>query len=402
MHAGTCASIARAPSVRPTLELADIVRAHGTAYRHAHALTPEQSAVLGDIVRCRTALLGGHIYVCPCGYHGDPAYNSCRNRHCPKCQGAAARKWVEARVERVLPTHYFHVVFTLPSELRELAMRNRPIAFNLLFSAASATLLELAEDPKRLGARLGITMMLHTWARDLAFHPHVHAIVTGGGLSLDGEKWLALRDEYIFPVEVMAALFRGKFLAGLAKAHAKGELDLGPGPIDPEGFDRLLTRLYAKKWHLYAKRPFGGPEQVIKYLGRYTHRVGISNSRLESMDDQGRVTFRTKNGKKVSLTADAFLGRFVQHVLPKRFVKIRHYGLHSPTGVQQHLATARALLVAAHAKAPSTQPTTTLSDAQAALVVERPQKTCPLCGRVGLVRVELRATLSLAAPRGPP
>ena len=249
MHAGTCTSLVRAPSVRPALELADIVREHGATYRKAHALTPEQSAVLGDIVRCRTALLGGHVDTCPCGYRGEPAYNSCRNRHCPKCQGAAARKWVEARVERVLPTHYFHVVFTLPSELRELAMRNRRIVFNLLFSAASATLLELGEDPKRLGARLGITMVLHTWARDLAFHPHVHAIVTGGGLAgagTESESWLALRDEYIFPVEVMAALFRGKFLAGLSKAHAKGDLDLGPEPIDPEGFDRLLTRLHAK------------------------------------------------------------------------------------------------------------------------------------------------------------
>jgi len=401
MHAATCAPLVRAPSVRPALELADIVRAHGAAYRLAHALTPEQSGVLGDIVRCRTAVLGGHVEVCACGYKSDPAYNSCRNRHCPKCQGAAARKWVEARVERVLPTHYFHVVFTLPAELRELAMCNRRLVFDLLLSAAAATLLDLGKDPERLGARLGLTMVLHTWARDLCFHPHVHAIVTGGGLSLDGERWLALRDDYIFPVEVMGALFRGKFLAGLSRAHARGKLDLGPEPIDPEGFDQLRSRLYAKRWHLYAKRPFGGPEQVIKYLGRYTHRVGISNSRLESMDDGARVTFRTKNGQKVTLAAQAFLGRFLQHVLPKGFVKIRHYGLHAPASVDSHLATARALLAATR-PTPLLPTPTTSSDAETASVAEPAPNKCPSCGKVGLVRVALPTTLSIAPTRGPP
>ena len=369
MHSGARAVAPRAPA-RPTLELADIVRAHEADYRSTHAVTPEQSKVLRDIVRCRTPALGGHVEVCACGYKSDPSYNSCRNRHCPKCQSSAAYKWIEARTERVLPTHYFHVVFTLPAELRDLAMRNRRLVFNLIFSCASATLLELGEDPGRLGARLGVTMVLHTWARDLAFHPHVHAIVTGGGLALSGDtRWLPLRDEYFFPVEVMGALFRGKLLAALSAAHARNELDLGTEPVDPEGFERLHRRLYAKKWNVYAKRPFGGPEQVIKYLGRYTHRVGISNSRLVSMDERG-VTFRTKNGQTVTLDAAAFLERFLQHVLPGRFVKIRHYGLLAPAHVHGGLDVARALL----AEKAGDSPTTTSSQDP------MPAKLCPACG----------------------
>ena len=381
---------------RPSLELGDIVRMHGKAYRLAHLLSQAQSAVLIDIEQCRTAVLGGHVDICDeCGYKSDPSYNSCRNRHCPKCQGSAATKWVLARTERLLPTHYFHVVFTLPAELRGLAMRNRTLVFNLIFSAASATLLELGKDPKRLGACLGFTMVLHTWARDLSFHPHVHAIVSGGGLSLDGERWVTLPEQYLFPVEVMGALFRGKFLAGLSKAHAEGALDLGCDPVDPEAFPRLLKRLYSMNWNTYAKRPFGGPEQVIKYLGRYTHRVGISNHRLESMDSAGNVTYRTKCGQKVTLTADTFLGRFLQHVLPDRFVKIRHYGLLAPANVGTKLVRARALL-SALAPTPSAP-----SPAPASDPVESLATLCPKCG--ALMRPEpIMPTSTVCRPRGPP
>lgn len=394
MHAETCAVAPRA-SARPALELADILRVYEADYRATHAVTHEQNRVLRDVLRCRTPALGGHVEVCAgCGYNSEPAYNSCRNRHCPKCQSSAAYKWIEARTERVLPTHYFHVVFTLPAELRDLAMRNRRIVFDLIFAGASATLLELGADPKRLGARLGVTMMLHTWARDLAFHPHVHAIVTGGGLALHGEpRWLALHDDFLFPVEIMRALFRGKFLAALAAAHARGELDLGQQPVDPEGFDRLMSQLYDKTWHVYAKRPFGGPEHVIKYLGRYTHRVGIANSRLASMDDRG-VTFRTKNGKSVTLAGTAFLDRFLQHVLPKRFVKIRHYGMLAPAHVREDLDVARALLAGKAGDSP--KPTTTAQDAT-------PTRVCPVCGLPGLRRELLPPS---ARPpqrqRGPP
>lgn len=397
-----CTTAVHAPP-RPSLELADIVRAHGKAYRAAHVLTSAQSAVLRDIERCRTAVLGGHVLVCQdCGHRGDPSYNSCRNRHCPKCQSAAAFKWVEARTERVLPTHYFHVVFTLPAELRGLAMRNRRLVFDLLFAAASATLLEFAKDPQRLGGRLGMTMVLHTWARDLSFHPHIHVIVTGGGLSPDGERWVALPENYLFPLEPLRALFRGKFLAGLSEAHAQGKLDLGEEPVDPQGFDRLRSKLYAMSWHLYAKRPFGGPEQVIKYLGRYTHRVGISNSRLETMSETGQVTFRTKNGDKVTLAAEVFLGRFLQHVLPERFVKIRHYGLLAPANVNTKLVAARALLEAtAQVRSVSNIPSGP-SDADTASPGVLPTKACPACGSQRLRREPIPKATTETQTRRPP
>ncbi len=308
-------------------------------------------------------------------------------------------------MERLLPTHYFHVVFTLPAELRGVAMRNRRLVFDLIFAAASATLLDLGKDPKRLGARLGITMVLHTWARDLSFHPHVHAIVTGGGLSLDDARWASLRDEYIFPVEVMGALFRGKFLAGLAAAHARGKLDLGSQhgdePVDPEAFDRLRKRLYAKSWHVYAKRPFGGPEQVIKYLGRYTHRVGISNARLAAMDDAGRVTFRTKNGAEVTLDAQVLVGRFLQHVLPDGFVKIRHYGILAPGNVGTRLVKASALLAAEAATGPVSTGAP-LAEGHVVSVVEEMANACPGCGALELRRTAIPNASPHALERGPP
>jgi hypothetical protein len=242
MHA-PCAPPRALP--HPALELADIVRSHGAAYRQKHVLSTEQRAVLHAIEQCRTAALGGYVDVCTaCGY-SEQAYNSCRNRHCPKCQSLAQARWIEGRMQRILPTHSFHVVFTLPSELRELVAQNRRELFDILFATASATLLELGRDPKRLGAELGVTMVLHTWARDLQFHPHVHAIVTGGGLSLDGAQWVGARHNYLFPGEVMGTLFRGKFLAALDATIARGELTLpGGAAADPLAWDRLRDRLY--------------------------------------------------------------------------------------------------------------------------------------------------------------
>ncbi len=339
-HPGACHS-----TKRPVVELADIVRVHAAALGQSYALSPHQHAVLRAIALCRTAALGGHLDVCPqCGW-SQPAYNSCRNRHCPKCQNLAQARWTEARVEQTLPTHHFHVVFTLPAELRPLAQRNPKLVYNMLFACASQTLLELGRDPEQLGAQLGITMVLHTWCRKLNLHPHVHCIVTGGGLSGDEQRWIPTKPDFLFPVEVMGALFRGKFLAALGSANDSGKLTLGPKdePQDPEAFDRLVDRLYHKPWVVYCKRPMAGAEQVVRYLGRYTHRVAISNARLVAMDERG-VTFRTKNGKAVVLEPVEFLRRFLLHVLPSGFTKIRHYGLMASGKAKLKREVARTLL----------------------------------------------------------
>jgi hypothetical protein len=333
-------------SGRPDLEIADVVRAFGEAFSSAHALSPDQHAVLHAIRRCRTAALGGHVEQCNACDYEKVSYNSCRNRHCPKCQSLAQARWIERRMQRVLPTHAFHVVFTLPSQLHAIVMANRDRMFDLLFAAAAQSLLELARDPTRLGAELGITSVLHTWTRELRFHPHVHSIVTGGGLSPDGERWIGTRPHFLFPVRVIAALFRGKFLAGLREAHQRGELLLiGPAAdlADLTRFERLCSKLHKKRWVVYAKPPFGGPEQVFRYLGRYTHRVGISNRRLVSLDERG-VTFRTHGDRTVIVSPCEFLRRFVLHVLPKGFVKIRHHGLMAASHVPTRLAAARRLL----------------------------------------------------------
>jgi Putative transposase/Transposase zinc-binding domain len=306
-------------TLRPAVEVADVFRRFGEAYRKTHLLSREQSKVMRDIEECRTDARGGHLDdVCDsCGYR-RPSYNSCRNRHCPKCQSLAQAIWLEQRKERLLPTHYFHVVFTLCSELRPLALVNPELIFNLIFAAASETLLCLGSDAKWLGATLGLTAVLHTWTRDLRFHPHLHVIVTGGGLALDLRTWIKLKNgRYLFPVEVLSDLFRGKFLDKVDDAYKQGALRLhGPAAhlADPAAWARLRDKLYRKKWVVYAKRPFGGVEQVFSYLGRYTHRVGISNQRIEHIDENG-VRFRTKNGNKVTLPPDEFIGRFLLHVL---------------------------------------------------------------------------------------
>jgi predicted Zn-ribbon and HTH transcriptional regulator len=373
--------------VRPCsgLELADLVRLHGKTLAGRCVLSPEQHATLRDIERCRTAVLGGHLDVCTeCGYE-KPSYNSCRNRHCPKCQALAQARWIETRVERILPVHYFHVVFTLPSELRAVAKRFREKVFDLLFASASQTLLELGNDPERLGAELGVTMVLHTWTRDLRFHPHVHAIVTGGGLSEEGSRWVPSDETFLFPVQVMGALFRGKMIAALERAHERRELDLHS--VD-------IPALYETRWVVYAKRPFGGPEQVIRYLGRYTHRVGISNTRLVSMDDRN-VTFRTKTGV-VTLEGVAFLARFLQHVLPPRFVKIRHYGLHSASHAKTRLVVAKDLLAPTpcHDSVPSLTDPLYLIQTLTGVDV----RLCPACHKPSLVRTALPEEQSRAPP----
>ena len=328
---------------RARYDLGEIFRAHIDAFRDRYSLSPEQAGVVRAICACRTAQLGGHLDVClDCGYE-RPAYNSCRNRHCPKCQALDQHRWLERRLERILPVAYFHVVFTLPGELAAIGLRNRRLVYELLLRAAASTLLTLGKDPQRLGALLGITMVLHTWTRDLRFHPHVHAIVTGGGLSTDDQRWLSTGSKYLFPVKLLSNLYRGKFLHHLDRAHRDGKLDLPAELAEDRAFDRLLGKLYAKDWIVYAKRPFAGPQQVFSYLGRYTHRVALSNHRILDVTQQA-ITLATRHGKTVTLSPEELIRRFLLHVLPRRFQKIRHYGLMASANVHSRLERARALL----------------------------------------------------------
>jgi len=372
------------PGSRPSLEVADVFRAHGEDYVRRHRLTPDQWTAMRDILACRTEVLGGHLDVCPdCGLQ-RPSYNSCRNRHCPKCQATAAAAWLEERKQRILPVNYFHVVFTLPAALRTLCRRNPVPLFQLLFTTASRTLLELGQDPDRLGAQLGFSAILHTWTRTLAYHPHLHCIVTGGGLNAAGDQWIATRPDYLFPVKVLGPLFRGKFLDGLRRLHQADDLVFGPDCAAlqaPEHFRTFLDRLYGLDWLVYAKPPFAGPEHVYRYLGRYTHRVGISNQRLLRLDHRG-VTFLTKNGATLTLPPDEFIRRFLQHVLPRGFTKIRHYGLLAPAHVKGRLELARRLLApSTPASTPQTQkpePWTWVERLFALTGVD--PMACPVCG----------------------
>ena len=368
-----------------------MLRTFGEAYRSEYALTREQLRVFNDLLACRTERLGGHLDVCDrCG-HEVPSYNSCRNRHCMKCQSLRQAKWVLERMQRILPVPYFHVVFTVPSELAPIARRNRRVFYDLLFDAASRTLLDLARDPTRLGGTPGVTAVLHTWRRDLGYHPHVHCIVTGGGLALDGSSWVSPRygERFLFPVQVISRLFRGKFLDSLARAADAGDVVLGDGDaaVEQQAFAELKAVLYRKEWVTYAKRPFAGPDQVLRYLGLYTHRVGISNHRLVAMDEHG-VTFGTKDRKTVTLSGVEFIRRFLQHVLPDRFVKVRHYGLHAPSNVNTKLVRARALLAAEGRTASPPEVPASSSELVEQLIGRDPGQ-CPACKQGPLRRFKI-------------
>lgn len=345
--------------MRASLEVADIFRAEGAGYRAAQAghLSLTQLKVMSAIENCRTAALGGHVEGCDdCGYI-RVVYNSCRNRHCPRCQGAAARVWLAEREADLLPVGYFHVVFTLPAEVADIAWQNKAVVYDLLFRAASETMMTIAADPKHLGARIGITAVLHTWGSAMTHHPHVHMIVPGGGISLDGRRWIPSRPAFLLPVRVLGALFRRLFLTRLFALHEAGKLAFFGDQADladPRRFLRHLAPLRKKRWVVYAKAPFAGPVAVLAYLSRYTHRVAISNQRLIAYDQAG-VTFRYKDYRRdgperqrvMTLAPHEFIRRFLLHVLPHGFHRIRHYGLLASSARKAEIARARELLAVA-------------------------------------------------------
>ena len=398
---------------RPPLEVADIFRAHGAAWRHVQAghLSLGQLKVMSAIERCRSAALGGHVLRCPACEHMQIAYNSCRNRHCPKCQASTARRWLEARQADLLPVDYYHLVFTLPSPISALAYHNKSVVYGLLFQAVAETLLRIAADPKHLGARIGITLVLHTWGSAMTHHPHVHGIVPGGGLSLDGKRWVACRPGFFLPVRVLSRLFRRLFLEKLSAAHQAGRLqffgDL-QALAEAEAFTQWLKPLRQCEWVVYAKRPFAGPAAVLAYLSRYTHRVAIANSRLIALDEQG-VTFKWKDYrakgrtryKTMTLATEEFIRRFLLHVLPSGFHRIRHYGLFANAGRQDNLARARDLLCS---QAPEAAIETRMSHAELSEdsdpePLDAAAFICPECGALMIV-IEIIAGKQW--PRAPP
>jgi hypothetical protein len=370
---------------RPALEVADIFRTHGAVWRKANAghLSLGQLKAMAAIEACRTAELGGHVAACEdCG-HTVIGYNSCGNRHCPKCQGAAARQWLADREAELLPLPYYHVVFTLPSAIGAIAWQNKAEVYGLLFKAASETMLTIAADPKHLGARIGMTAVLHTWGSALTHHPHVHMIVPGGGLSLNDQRFIPCRRRFFLPVRVLSRLFRRLFLERLDAAYKQGRLILEGGLVklaSPVAFAAVLKPLKRINWFVYAKRPFAGPKAVLAYLSRYTHRVAISNTRLIAHDGRG-VTFHYKDyrtddlarRKVMTLAADEFIRRFMLHILPKGFHRIRHYGLFANTGRAAHIARLRELL----GSAPPAEKVASSSQDEPAETVLPP---CPCCG----------------------
>jgi len=388
---------------RPALEVADIFRSHGSAWRLAHAghVSLEQLKVMSAVESCRTAALGGHVARCEDCAYTTIAYNSCRNRHCPKCQGAAAKEWLADHEADLLPVPYYHVVFTLPAAIADIAYQNKAVVYDLLFKVSAETMLTIAADPKHLGVRIGITSVLHTWGSAMTHHPHVHMIVPGGGISPDGERWVSCRSGFFLSVRVLSRLFRRLFLEKLMAAHRAGRLGFfgDHAPLTAcRAFAAYLRPLRKIEWVVYSKRPFGGPEAVLAYLSRYTHRVAIANSRLIAFDERG-VTFKWKDYrvegsdryKQMTLATDEFIRRFLIHVLPKGLHRIRHYGLFAKNACADNIARARELLAAAK---PEGQPT--------AAAVDPNKPNCPCCGgRMIIIEVFERGCTPRHRPTGP-
>ena len=376
---------------RPALEVADIFRTHGPTWRQSQQthLSLGQLKAMSAIEQCRSAALGGHMLRCNACEHTEISYNSCRNRHCPKCQARAAQRWLEDRQADLLPVDYYHIVFTLPAPISTIAYYNKAVIYGLLFDVAAETLRTIAADPKHLGAQIGATLVLHTWGSALTHHPHVHGIVPGGGLSQDGERWVACKPGFFLSVRVLSRLFRRRFLEELAKAHDSGQLQFFgdyAALVDTTAFADWVALLRKCEWVVYAKRPFAGPAAVLAYLSRYTHRVAISNSRLVAMDEC-TVTFRWKDYraqgrtryKAMTLGADEFMRRFLLHVLPGGFHRIRHYGLIANAGRRENLARVRELLIGP----PDAHATADEVDSTAGLVL--PAFVCPDCGAAMII-----------------
>ena len=343
----------RLPQDKPKLEVADIFREYGEAYRVGHPLPPTHLKVMHDIEVCRTAYLGGHIEQCDsCGFERN-AYNSCRNRHCPKCQALTKARWLEARKAELLPLTYFHSVFTLPHEINPIALCNKKVVFGILFKSVSQTLLQFGKNPENgLGGKLGFIAILHTWDQRLSHHFHLHCVIAGGALSFDNDRWIAGREDFLFHVKALSEVFRGKFIDYFQRAFANAKL-IFPGNTErlgtKKGFSALINQLWAKDWVVYSKEPFGGPEQVLDYLGRYTHRVAISNHRIIAFEN-GKVTFQYRDRKDndtikvMTLEADEFIRRFLLHVLPDGFMRIRHFGFLANRSKKKDLGRCRELL----------------------------------------------------------
>lgn len=382
------------PSGPKHLEVADIFRGEATAFLRSHGahLSPSQRRVFSDIQACRTAALGGHVGACDACGHREISYNSCRNRHCPKCQALARAQWLEQRAAELLPISYFHVVFTLPAEVAALALQNKKLLYGMLFEAASQTLTEVAANPRHLGAEIGILAVLHTWGQNLMHHPHLHCVVSGGGLTPDGTRWRASRKYYFLPVRVLSRVFRNKFRALLQRAFQRGELGFFgelQSLADPDAFRRFLTAATQREWVVYAKRPFGDATCVLKYLARYTHRVAISNRRLLAYRD-GQVTFCYKDyaqqsrQRTMTLPAGEFIRRFLLHVLPSGFMRIRHYGYLANRHRRQKLAVCRRLLGVLPLAIPELPPEKPSDHARDCQLEDAPR--CPAC-RTGRLRV---------------
>ena len=390
---------------RPALELADIFRGHGSAWRQANAghVSLDQLKVMSAIESCRTAALGGHVARCEDCAYTTIAYNCCRNRHGPTCQGAAAKEWLAEREAELLPLAYFHVVFTLPAAIADIAYQNKALIYDLLFKVSAETLITIAADPKHLGARVGITSVLHTWGSAMTHHPHVHMIVPGGGISLDGKRWVSCRPGFFLPVRVLSRLFRRLFLQKLTAAHQQLQFFGKHAPLaNARAFATYLAPLRKTEWVVYSKRPFGGPEAVLAYLSRYTHRVAISNSRLIACDQQG-VTFRWKDYriegrdryKLMTLATNEFIRRFLIHVLPRGFHRIRHYGLLASASCADNIARARQLLAVPKRQA---EP----ADAPDHNDPPLPSHPCPHCGgRMIVIETFERGSMPRHRPTGP-
>ena len=386
-------------TTRPALEVADIFRRHGAAWQQTERLSLGQLKVMSAIEQCRTAALGGHALRCDACGHTEMAYNSCRNRHCPKCQAKAAKRWLDARQADLLPVEYYHVVFTLPAPIAAIAWYNKAVVYGLLFDIAADTLRTIAADPNHLGAQIGMTMVLHTWGSALTHHPHVHGIVPGGGLSLDGERWVACRHGFFLPVRVLSRLFRRRFLEALEQAHRAGRLQFFgeyASLAQARAFTDWLAPLRKCEWVVYAKRPFAGPQAVLAYLSRYTHRVAISNQRLVALDERG-VTFRWKDYrakergpvKTMTLSAAEFMRRFLLHVLPSGFHRIRHYGLLANAGRREHLAHVRQLLQV---------PVEVRQAKDLRTEATQPTFVCPHCGAAMVITETLPRVYAIRAP----